>query len=990
MLQPLVHQVIVFLRQIEAIFDYSKDVGGEVCSEKFEKAPEEFSPSNVRTFLWGKPGSLAKIYGLMEITAADYFDSQAADVDVPHTYPDNRIDVLQGIYGPNLDSSYHRSFDRAKSSPITGGRYVYVFQCTNGEGKAHHGGSKPRLYAELKFENGKVQHMDQKNWESSKQEWQRLQAGGWKEEEKERSLDNSPEDDDNGIILDLHALNEDKQILRDDRGVPAMAHYFFYLAERQLPWDGVERLRANLGARAVRLFDWLYTDFCLDPMDAGKPERWKTLLPTPPPDSSPGTYRQEPNLEPYRNQPIYFVLHLPNVMQEALRRADEYHQALLRTLPSNAQIPADQKEKQLLARMVDLITRNEPALRRLVTKKLFPVIYPKVKVEGDGVKYAHRRMAILQLCAQDLVSWLGVKQQRFGHARWDHQPLNTGPAVPYAEDQKASAFSCSPFSEAADDYLHAPVKTRNDISESVVTNAIALLPETALGQAFLDETLKLNLCETKPNRKADRWASPVVAGQAGLPLVLSLLKELKTEKDLSFLAVNTAIRVYTNPWARYAGNEKVLERVKEWVNKHGKAGRVTYVDLENSGKFGWKVEGTDSGAKIQPNLSAGMLRASSAAKGVMSLTSAIESTANLIYGLQKMREGSGDPATLIAATGSAAKCIQSYDEFRRYLESAVKGKAVVSAPAFMTPLSYVTNAIMVGTSANDLLGSLTRESLDSGEIVGHSLQLAGTCLGLVSISAISVGTAGLAIVIPIVAWGVKWVGQKAIDQFSKPATFLRACELGEHVSFFDFGSDDKARRVAEKMELPRVSTKYDEKWQKGWSTRDQIADLEADIMYDFEIREGRRIDQAQGASNLTAQLVFTLRFPQCLISHWRFEVVDLRVEIRQDDLALPGTPSQIRTEQYESSLCWSDDVKAGAPALGQLYRDKKQQFVMDLATLLLKDLMQAGSPASGSSIRPTLKLIATGQAKLTISPTVGGKVEQVISKDIRCPMVILL
>ncbi len=1002
--QAKVYQTVVVLRQIDRLLDYSRNVLDDLDDKDFDvRETDEFPVENVRSFLWREKGTLRRVFGLLfDGDVAHYFDEGSNVVKIPKGKP-RYTEVLQAEVGTDVENSHYRSFDRAASSVIPDGHYVYVFQCANGEGKPSHGAA-PRLYAELRFEGGKFRRMSPTQWARSKQDWERLKAADWQGDEQERKIPNDARlEEETELLLDLHATSEKGLTVWNPPSKPgappspASAHYFFYLAERQLPWDGIERIKANLGGRAVRLYDWLYTDFCTSKADLGNSAAWQTLVP-----KNFGMHvelRPQPDLSRYQNGPIYFVLHLPNVMKETDERATAYINALGQILPDivNKPPPEDTDKKLALARTIDVLTRNDEKLRELVKKKLFPVIYPDVNAPGDGTTYAYRRLAVIHSCARELMEWMGMATRRIGTmAFWDHQPLKTKMMVASNWIREESSPPSCTFSDAADDYLHAPEETRSYIADTYVTKAMAYLSQTAAGQVFLDKTLQLNLGKDEPRKVDGRQVRELVAGDGGLSLVLSLLKDFNKDTKAGALAIKTALSVYTNPWLRYAGNKHARAEIEKWVTRRGRAGRLTFVDLEKNGEMKWRL----GDKKLHLDESKKAARIAGGVQSVLTLRSAIDNAVGILSSAQKIKEGLAKNDTeavvrgAVDATGSAVGLVEDCDTLRRTLTSVAKGKPLAKAPAFITPLSYVASAISVGTAGYELLQGLAWN--DAGEITGNSLKLAAACASLITVTVTGVGTLGLSLLITGVVWLLNWVGDKVIEQFREPARFLRACEFGEHVSFVDdinvadnihrritqgqFG-DDSALVEQRKM-LPTWTTRYDELWQRGWTPKQQLAVLESEILYLFQLKQLCRLERegsrpsVKGLQAVTVALVVNPRFPQCFVAGWNWSLTagKLRIEERHSH-AVPNNKSPFQEVSIpEVELAWDAEIEAGRK-LHQWYRDRKWGFVIDLHTVDPAVRAEHGGVNNGPQIGYYTWIELTGQLRLTITPTLSGEKE---------------
>jgi hypothetical protein len=817
--------------------------------------------------------------------------------------------------------------------------------------------------------------MGKEQLKTSRRAWEEHKKAGDVFTESPREFPpDAPFEDELSLVLDVYATDEDGELLSfmsmigldPDLNETAIAQYFFYLSEQQLPWDGIERIRASLVVRAIGLYDWFYTDFFTARADLGDPQRWKTFLPK----SFDRIRRPTPDLKGYRKGPVCFVMHLPNVFAEARMRARKYAEALEQIAAATAKaenVPESKREMRLLARQIDLLTRNAPELRKLVKEKLFPVLYPSEREQGDGIDRHHRRWALAHLRAKDLIGWLGIKTKRFGDPLWTKQPLMMGPGVAFPEKEMAPASS--QFSDATDDFLRAPLEARVAACDTI-RQAIALLPQTVIGQVFLDETLRLNLADTRGRAAAGPSVSTVPVQQAGLPLVLSLLSEYRTEKGMLSLTVKTAVTVYTNPWARYAGNEKALERMKEWLKQRSPSGRVAFADLDGSGNLQWKKEYVQKGRseRVSMDPTRAGARAASSAKAVLNATSMLEDALSLLSNLQAVRDRKADTVILLGVVDSGARCVQDFRGFLAFLKSAATG-TVAEVPGLITPLSYLSSALAVRGRIMDLF-----DSHDSGETIGRAIQLSATCLGLIAAGA----TSGMAlVVVPIALWGLDWIGRKAAAEFGEAAKYLRACEFGEHVSFLDGqgrARREVADRVARRQELPTVATKYDEKWQAGWSIKEQLLALEDNVMYDFNVERTRtwRLNRGRTRqeSTVTAQFIIVPRYPQSLATRWRWEIVGLELAPYRlpftGELAEPNPP--LARKNYNCALA-SDDEVQNQNDLGRLYRDTAGRFVVDL--------FHATRPNPLSEIR--YHVLAGAVVRLTVSPSVSGQ-ERVIEK----------
>lgn len=660
-----------------------------------------------------------------------YFDEDGKDV-VPEDPTFLQRQVAREGWYPKTGG---RTFWREDSKPPKN-CWVYVFQSKSGC-------REPKLYDELFFDyQGLARRVGYEEWKRAKEVWERgsrSTAGGARPDETKRQISGDPKE--------FRRLELTKELF-DKEWYPACYH--FYLAPQQLPWGAIEEIMQDLPNRAVSFNDDFYTDIFLsyDP---------KTTAPKVP---QPGVSSNLPKLAQAidagaslgRGVFVNHVMHLPNPVKEAERRAQDLADALQgreRILKEKER--ADQ-DKCLLARQIELVTQHDPQMRQRVRPKLDNYL---------EVNRVDRLLTIAEICARELVCWI-TRPERCSAPFWT-KLIYSPPEVMTALGQKAvvklaprpppdgidrgewpDSPLANPYTEAIRCYAHAPVETSEAVLQTIGA-VMADLPKTAVGQSWLCDNLKsvLSLTEEELRRlvKEGGKKNPVYGG---LELFYFLNDTPgKVSKDLAagFHAI------YAAAWERHHPNfVKFVEEYNQAQEATGKARLTVHPRAVNQvkaliGTFGALQKALDLSAdiaKLREKVKAGEDQLEDWCRLSYDIAKTLDSAESIIATWMMVATGKRVRILNLSLPGAFGQAVSLFQGFVDYANS-------------YEPAERTGGLIKIGGMVLELLATI----------------LVGRFGGNPWIAAIG-----------LLAWAVQFAGETYRKELNQLVLFLKECEFG--------------------------------------------------------------------------------------------------------------------------------------------------------------------------------------------------------------------
>ncbi len=694
-----------------------------------------------------------------------------------------------------------RAFHRADSTPIGADNWLYVFRSKPGCKHAH-------LYEELYFEkSGVFQRMSDRERDRSRREWERAASDPARPDETPRVLPGTARQETE-LWLPMEIVST---------GARSRACYYFYLAAIQLPWDALEQILRDLPGRAVGHDDDFYTDAFLsrrpDQVVPSCAMLESSLAPDAPRIAQ--ILARGARVDPKRDGSICRILHLPNPLKEGLRRASDLAAALKRHEDA-LQAKANDPEYRL-ARAIELFTKKDDGLRKIVAKKLDDYLYP------EGFDRIDRLWRAANSHARALVSWIGLAEQR-SFASWVllhlAQPdiVRTGRQLDPPEDPPQSPAwrwksGYSAFSDAVRYYAQAATGDRERVA-TIIATVHARLPDLPAGQAYLRGNLDGFLKLTEKDLEAHlQGRGKTDSAYGGLDLVFAWNKKWGKGATTALTGIHWS---YASAWA--AKNDKLVELLDD-INKEV----FPQAPLD-----------------VYP-------RALNTFKACAKTASGVREMLSLAVDLRKLRDHRDDALGWFKASGSAAKAIGAARG-----ATAAWTTAITQAEVNVPKISWYAIYGEAASLATGFVG--LGDAHDSGERNGKAAEVAGMALALGACFA----SVGSSVLLNFTSWVLQYAGQWIKESYSDSGKYLYACEFGEPV-----------RSVLKELIPLFPDSPRNNPWVKlktenpaAWTFERQYREIEK-LAYDFDC---------------SLKLVMKPRYPHCLTADW-VRSVDLTVRV---------------------------------------------------------------------------------------------------------------
>ena len=638
--------------------------------------------------------------------------------------------VRQSGYAPFL-----RTFDRSASKPIHG-KYVYVWSASAANG------SVVELEYELFFEQGSFRFVPFSSSANKGKDLRQPEGEGKKR-----------------LLLDVVSFWT---------GAQEQEGYYFYLAPYQLPWARLEAMKKRVPLRAMRLWDWFYTDVYTD----GKPENAAPLNKVLKDGKLPAT--------------AMFAMHLVDPFQEAVLRSNRMRVRLSKWLEEVERLSKDSSYR--LAKRIESFVHANPELRESVTDSLRQEILTKEETS------ARLRWASESAC-EDLVRWIGREVQN---------DVVAVPGKAFAtlfEDGsgKASGLQSevfpkewyAPFSEAFDDY--EALESSDSATWEELNKLVYFLhggtQQLISGQEYLRDTFQQFMVEGKTPLAHGGQSILFAAGRKSHGTVLNYQLGM-----LEFQAPN---------WVTQYRKE-ALSNLQGWVR------RTRGIELQSVRPRSERraLEAIERRALKKarrsgevPILDPPQLRRLKLATGGLEIAALGIEAVNLCYayeeltgkvGFQSVINAAGALLDAYAAVKSAGALVGMKlpdPKIALYGTKALK----------FSPLAVASAGIDVVTAGMDTASARTGEVkfVHALRTVGAAMTLGGTVFA----------ETGVGVVVAVAGLGLQSLGTFVVANMSEAAKFIRYCKWGTGPGLLDFG--DHVSEYWYRGSLSQLSTDID-------------------------------------------------------------------------------------------------------------------------------------------------------------------------------------
>jgi len=618
--------------------------------------------------------------------------------------------VRQSGYAPFL-----RTFARAASKPIHD-KYVYVWSASSSTG------SVVELEYELYFQHGAFRFVPFSTPANQGKDIRQPEG-----EKKER------------LLLDVVSFWSGSQ---------EQEAYYFYLAPYQLPWTTLEEVKKRMPLRAMRLWDWFYTDVYTD----GKPE-----------SAAPLNKVLKDGKLPAKSM---FAMHLLDPFQEAVIRSNRLRGRLGSWMEEADRLSKDSTYR--LAKRIENFVCGNPDLRENVTYSLTTDILAKEEAS------ARLRFAAETACA-DLVRWIGREVQNdvmAGPGKTFTTLFKDGSGQEsFLQNEVFPQEWYAPFSEAFDDYW--PLASSNPASWEELNQLIYYLhcgtEQLTPGTEYLRTTFQQFIVEGKKPMAHGGQSILFAAARKGQGAVLNYQLGM-----LEFQAPN---------WVNHYKKE-ALSSLEGWVRRtHGielesvrpRSERRALQAIERR-----RLKKAKKSGEV-PILEPSRVTRLKLAKHGLEIASIGIEAVNLSYAYQELIDKPGFQSRInFAGAGlDAYAALQGIAKIAGKKPWDPKLRLYGTKALRFSPLAVASAGIDVVTAGMDTASGRTLD-----EKFAHGLRTTGAAM---TFGGTVFAETGVGVVVAIAGLGLQSLGTFVVANLSAASKFLRHSKWGTGPGRLDFG-----------------------------------------------------------------------------------------------------------------------------------------------------------------------------------------------------------
>jgi hypothetical protein len=528
--------------------------------------------------------------------------------------------------------------------------------------------------------------------------------------------------------------------------------YYFYLAPYQLPWQSLEAMKKRLPLRAMRLWDWFYTDVYTD----GNPDSAQPL-----------------NQILKNGQPpakMMFAMHLVDPFKEAVIRSGRTRQRLNSWMEEMERLSASSTYR--LAKRIQNFVHANPDLAKNITDSLRQFIHTTERASA-------RLLFASESAGEDLVRWIGLENQNDAFFR-DGQRFFTlfddgSGKASAVRDEKFPTDWHAPFSEALDDYQAAADSNPSaweDLCGLVYSIHCGIDPLHA-GKEYLRKTFHRYIVEGKNPLAHGGQSILFAAARKGHGAALNFQVGL-----LEHQASN---------WVTHYKKEAITT-LEDWIRRtHGielkhagnRAERRALAAIERR-KFRKARRAGLTGETVEIIVSPNVTRLAIAKTGMEIAAIGIEAV-NLAYAYDDLKSNPGFQ-TVLNASGALLDAYAAVQTNARLVGVKLwdpKLRLYGTKSLRFSPLAVASAGIdMVLAGADTISGRTTDETVVHGlRTVGAAMTLGGTVFA----------ETGVGVVVAVVGLGLQSLGTFIVANVSASSKFLRYSKWGTGPGLLDLG-----------------------------------------------------------------------------------------------------------------------------------------------------------------------------------------------------------
>jgi hypothetical protein len=664
-----------------------------------------------------------------------------------------KLNAPAGVYRVVRQSGYApflRTFARAESKPIDQ-KYVYIWSANSATG------SVAELEFELYFEDGSFRIVPFSSSANQGKDIRKPEG-----ERKQR------------LLLDVVSFWS---------GAQEQEAYYFYLTPFQLPWKALADPQKRIPLRAMRLWDWFYTDVYTD----GKPESAAPLNKVLKNGKLPAT--------------AMFAMHLIDPFQEAMIRSNRMRTRLSSWMEEVDRLSKDNTYR--LAKRIDNFSRGNSAFQDCITYSLTTEI---LTTEEDSARLRYAS----EIACGDLVRWIGLEMQNDvlgSHGKTFATLFEDGSGQ--ASTLQGEVFPkdwYAPFSEAIDDYdsLADSNSTAWEELNKLIYYIHCGTEQLSAGKDYLSDTFKQFIVEGKKPLAHGGQSILFAGGRKTHATVLNFQLGL-----LQFQAAN---------WVKKYRKE-ALSNLEGWIRRtHGvelhtinsRAGAKAIRARERRALK--KARKTGEVPILVPKPS---MRLTMAKEGLELASIGIEAV-NLCYAYEELTGNPGFQSGINAAGAllDAYAAVQSTARMAGFNPWDPKFRVYGTKSLRFSPLAVASAGIDVVTAGMDTAASRTAD-----EKFAHALRTTGAAMTL---GGTVFAETGVGVVVAVAGLGLQSLGTFVVANLSAASKFLRYSKWGKGPGILDFGDE------------------RDEYWYRG-SLRRLTGDIAAqhraldNLYYDYQL-----------------------------------------------------------------------------------------------------------------------------------------------------------
>lgn len=259
-------------------------------------------------------------------------------------------------------------------------------------------------------------------------------------------------------------------------GAQEKESYYFYLAPYQLPWQSLEAMKNRVPLRAMKLWDWFYTDVYTDGNPASAQPLNQILKSGQPPAK------------------MMFAMHLVDPFKEAVLRSGRLRQRLGSWMEEQQRLSGNSTYR--LAKRIQNFVHGNKDLAENVTDSLRQFV-------NTAERTSARLLFASESACEDLVRWIGLEQQNDAFFR-EGQRFATlfedgSGQTSAVKDEKFPTDWYAPFSEALDDFQPAADSNPEAWEDlcKLVYSVHCGIDQMYAGKVYLAKTFQRFIVESK-------------------------------------------------------------------------------------------------------------------------------------------------------------------------------------------------------------------------------------------------------------------------------------------------------------------------------------------------------------------------------------------------------------------------------------------------------------------------------------------------------------